>query len=88
MKLGQEITFTRTLQRVKDPNGSVTWVPVPHPPKSGVFVGYRTLNVGRVVWGGWEEATEFHRSGSVKAILVAVHLYKNPVYIPREDVEA
>lgn len=85
MKLGQELTFTRTLRRVKDANGKVTWVPVPHPPQSGVFVGWRTLSLGHVIW---HEYAEWRRTGSVKAALVATHLHKSPVYIPRDDAVA
>lgn len=83
MKLGDIITFKRTLKRVKDHNGRVTWVPVNHEPKSGVFIGWRTLNLGHVIW---HEYAEWRRTGSVKAALVATHLHRAPVYIPREDV--
>lgn len=84
MKLGQKVTFRRTLTRVHI-GAKRTWVYVYHPRRTGYFMGYRTLNEGNVSFNG--EYREFHRTGSIRAALVVFDPYKAPLYIPREDVK-
>lgn len=92
--LGQRVTFTATLYRNHLSRGEVAWTALSNAPRSGVYVGMRTVYDGRVQHGhrdlesGYYEAAYFEAKTGITHALVAVHERKAPVRVPFDSLEA
>lgn len=60
--------------------GIKCWKPVPCD-VMGVVVGYRTLQEGYTEYHG-EDGAQWVKTGQMPCALVAIDLYKNPIYVP------
>jgi hypothetical protein len=88
MEFGDKITFTLTYLRMgqdrQRPSGFGKdwwhyWKEVPSKHRSGIFLGYRTLQNGICEWE--EFGAVFTQQETIKVALVCPSLKHNPVYV-------
>lgn len=92
VELGQRVAFDHELRRFKSaPHTSGpfafdrTWDRRKVPTITGFVVGVRTLQNGTTIFYG-DEPPVWRRSGSVPAIVVAVNLFRKPVFVHPDDI--
>ena len=61
---------------------SIIWIPTKLKRAGGVFLGYRTLSNGIMLYDNWVPETYF------KAALVCFSPIRNPIYVPTNCLEA
>jgi hypothetical protein len=54
--------------------------------RTGVVAGVRTLANGRVIWGTYDEPTEFSPEQHFPAAIVFTNMREKPVYVPLEGL--
>lgn len=91
-ELGDRVRITHILRRrsYRIPDRGADrkrWEPQHRPSANeGIVIGARTLFDGEAVWG-YDEPTRFEQTATVKAYLVATHLYRRPVLVLPEHME-
>lgn len=93
IKLGDKVNVTATLQRRSRYLGRYQgtekrWETKVLPnPRSGIYIGYRTLQNGKTVFEGSEEGYHFEPSEHFRAVLVVFSERERPVLVPMEALD-
>ena len=91
IRMGTEVLISERLVRRETPIDGGTfkeWVATPIKKRGALYIGYRTLQNGKVYWtrsddddSGWRMTT------TLKAALVVLNDRTNPIYVPWDSLK-
>lgn len=89
IKHGDRVTWTHRMYRHVHMYGNrKTWERTSwDSPGKGIFLGWRTKQDGKVVYGNDEDGAYFEREGSVRTAMVSQGPANNPIYVSPEGLE-
>lgn len=86
-QLGQRVKARRCVFKIRA-HGKVTWQTDPwkQKPIEGIYIGYRDMKEGSIVYNGEDEAHGFMANRTVRVWLIVRDERRNPAYALPEDV--
>lgn len=89
ISFGSTVTTTAMYLRRQKREGYGTqkfWEAAPTAPRTGIFIGWRTISDGRRVWEGSEEGFSYSPSSYLRAALVVFTPRTKPVLVPVDQI--